>query len=178
MHAKPDLRVFLKWMITRSGSVITDVIPLRASLKIRFTIRTILLAILLVSIGTAWWLDSTQKSSEIQKQQEILDQRNWHSWQRYMALADSTSLEHALGEQQETYGKRVLEIYSAQNLGQKDMADLSAKHLKILSQEIETCSHMLSQYVNRPNSNPEQEAIKKQIALYEQFAAEARENGK
>ena len=26
MHAKPDLRAFLKWMITRSGSVITDVI--------------------------------------------------------------------------------------------------------------------------------------------------------
>ena len=25
MHAKPDLRVFLKWMINRSGSVITDV---------------------------------------------------------------------------------------------------------------------------------------------------------
>ena len=24
MHAKPDLRVFLKWMIARSGSVITD----------------------------------------------------------------------------------------------------------------------------------------------------------
>ena len=29
MHAKPDLRVFLKWMIARSGSVITDVITLR-----------------------------------------------------------------------------------------------------------------------------------------------------
>ena len=28
MHAKPDLRVLLKWMITRSGSVITDVILL------------------------------------------------------------------------------------------------------------------------------------------------------
>ena len=28
MHAKPDLRVFLKWMIADSGSVITDVIPL------------------------------------------------------------------------------------------------------------------------------------------------------
>ena len=28
MHAKPDLRVFLKWMITRSGSVIVTVIPL------------------------------------------------------------------------------------------------------------------------------------------------------
>ena len=26
MHAKPDLRVFLKWVITRSGSVITAVI--------------------------------------------------------------------------------------------------------------------------------------------------------
>ena len=25
MHAKPDLRVFLKWMIAGSGSVITDV---------------------------------------------------------------------------------------------------------------------------------------------------------
>jgi hypothetical protein len=25
MHAKSDLRVFLKWMIARSGSVITDV---------------------------------------------------------------------------------------------------------------------------------------------------------
>ena len=28
MHAKPDLRVFLEWMIADSGSVITDVIPL------------------------------------------------------------------------------------------------------------------------------------------------------
>ena len=28
MHAKPDLRVFLKWMIADSGSVITDVITL------------------------------------------------------------------------------------------------------------------------------------------------------
>jgi hypothetical protein len=28
MHAKPDLRVFLKWMIARSGSVITAVILL------------------------------------------------------------------------------------------------------------------------------------------------------
>ena len=29
MHAKPDLRVFLKWMIAGSGSVITDVIHLK-----------------------------------------------------------------------------------------------------------------------------------------------------
>ena len=32
MHAKPDLRVFLKWVIAGSGSVITDVIPLEALL--------------------------------------------------------------------------------------------------------------------------------------------------
>jgi hypothetical protein len=29
MHAKPDLRVFSKWMIAGSGSVITAVIRLR-----------------------------------------------------------------------------------------------------------------------------------------------------
>ena len=29
MHAKPDLSVFLKWMIADSGSVITDAIPLK-----------------------------------------------------------------------------------------------------------------------------------------------------
>ena len=29
MHAKPDLRVFLKWMIADSSSVITDVITLK-----------------------------------------------------------------------------------------------------------------------------------------------------
>ena len=28
MHAKPDLRVVLKWMVAGSGSVIADVIPL------------------------------------------------------------------------------------------------------------------------------------------------------
>ena len=28
MHTNPDLRVFLKWMIADSGSVITDVMPL------------------------------------------------------------------------------------------------------------------------------------------------------
>ena len=34
MHAKPDLRVVLKWMIARSGSVITDVMPLGVELGI------------------------------------------------------------------------------------------------------------------------------------------------
>ena len=31
MHAKPDLRVFLEWMIAGSGSVIVDVIQTRDS---------------------------------------------------------------------------------------------------------------------------------------------------
>jgi hypothetical protein len=30
MHAKPDLRVILKWKIAGSGSVIADVIPLNS----------------------------------------------------------------------------------------------------------------------------------------------------
>ena len=32
MHAKPDLRVFLEWMIAGSGSVITDVITFESVL--------------------------------------------------------------------------------------------------------------------------------------------------
>ena len=33
MHAKPDLRVFLKWIINRSGSVITDVMSLKNMIR-------------------------------------------------------------------------------------------------------------------------------------------------
>ena len=40
MHAKPDLRVVLKWMIAGSGSVIADVIPLnRKQLPIIHCVR-------------------------------------------------------------------------------------------------------------------------------------------
>ena len=35
MHAKPGLRVFLKWMIAGSGSVITDVIPPKPTVTTR-----------------------------------------------------------------------------------------------------------------------------------------------
>jgi hypothetical protein len=35
MHAKPDLRVFLKWMIAGSGSVIVDVIMLGVRSNLR-----------------------------------------------------------------------------------------------------------------------------------------------
>ena len=36
MHAKPDLRVFFEWMINRSSSVITDVIPLGDSMQLHW----------------------------------------------------------------------------------------------------------------------------------------------
>ena len=36
MHTKPDLRVFLKWMIVGSGSVITDVMSLNPTLSAAF----------------------------------------------------------------------------------------------------------------------------------------------
>ena len=39
MHAKPDLRVVLKWMINRSGSVIADVIRVN-QMAISFVVRT------------------------------------------------------------------------------------------------------------------------------------------
>ena len=39
MHAKPDLRVFLKWLIADSGSVITDVIRLNISVQFKNTKR-------------------------------------------------------------------------------------------------------------------------------------------
>ena len=47
MHAKPDLRVFLKWMIARSGSVITDVILLGGTMRrFKLSLSSFLLIIL------------------------------------------------------------------------------------------------------------------------------------
>ena len=54
MHAKPDLRVFLKWMIYRSGSVITDVIPLEANLKFNLSTLLLLTACIALAVGWAW----------------------------------------------------------------------------------------------------------------------------
>ena len=74
MHAKPDLRVFLEWLITGSGSVITDVIPLEFMQTVRTTnpsrrtwIQGILPALFLADVGLmflglfvanamAWWI--------------------------------------------------------------------------------------------------------------------------
>ena len=46
MHAKPDLRVLLKWMITRSGSVITDVIHLNPRRLVTWLLTIGLIALL------------------------------------------------------------------------------------------------------------------------------------
>ena len=48
MHVNPDLRVFLKWMIARSGSVITDVILLlkRGQIMTRLILATSLALLL------------------------------------------------------------------------------------------------------------------------------------
>ena len=48
MHAKPDLRVFLNWMIAGSGSVITDVIGLKLMLK--FSLASMLIAVTAISV--------------------------------------------------------------------------------------------------------------------------------
>ena len=47
MHAKPDLRVFLKWMIAGSGSVITDVIQTQVIALMQIRLRTILVVVAL-----------------------------------------------------------------------------------------------------------------------------------
>ena len=54
MHAEPDLRVFLKWMIAGSGSVITDVIPLKLMRKDGKTIHAILESTVIHILGM--WL--------------------------------------------------------------------------------------------------------------------------
>ena len=55
MHTKPDLRVFLKWMIVGSGSVITDVIRLNVAADrepMQCAINSILVT--LISTTIAW----------------------------------------------------------------------------------------------------------------------------
>ena len=56
MHTNPDLRVFLKWMIAGSGSVITDVIPLSSEPPINCEILTFELLAMDVING---WLNKT-----------------------------------------------------------------------------------------------------------------------
>ena len=58
MHAKPDLRVFLKWIIAGSGSVITDVI----TPKIMAKQITAIVGILLLSVA---WLCSALSVWEV-----------------------------------------------------------------------------------------------------------------
>ena len=61
MHAKPDLRVVLKWMIYRSGSVIAAVIRLRelVPMRVRYSIRTLIIAVIVFSVILALGLTET-----------------------------------------------------------------------------------------------------------------------
>ena len=57
MHAKSGLRVLLEWKINRPDSVITAVIPLGngdAQMKLRYGIRTLLVATFLIASLIAW----------------------------------------------------------------------------------------------------------------------------
>ena len=56
MHAKPDLRVFLKWMISGSGSVITDVIQLSTGnmKRIRFSLKTAATLVFVLALAFAF----------------------------------------------------------------------------------------------------------------------------
>ena len=42
VHAKPDLRVFLRWMIGCYGSVITDIIPFKETMGILDTVQGVI----------------------------------------------------------------------------------------------------------------------------------------
>ena len=60
MHAKPDLRVFLKWMIAHSGSVITGVILLssfQAKKQMKFSIGNLFLVVVVSATILAWRID-------------------------------------------------------------------------------------------------------------------------
>ena len=60
MHAKPDLRVVLKWTIAGSGSVIADVILFRAFRVpplMKFNLSTLLLLIFVIALSLGWVID-------------------------------------------------------------------------------------------------------------------------
>ena len=64
MHAKPDLRVFFEAMISGSGSVIVAVIQLHGRIshmrqwKLRFSVRSLLIATAIFGITIAWVVSS------------------------------------------------------------------------------------------------------------------------
>ena len=60
MHAKPDLRVALKWMIAGSGSVITDVIWLMKVLREILRLVTIAVVSPCIGFGTLLFLDASR----------------------------------------------------------------------------------------------------------------------
>ena len=68
MHAKPDLRVFLKWMIAGSGSVITAVIHL----NMKFSIKDIAVWVAICGLALAFSLHvQNVQNQNSRHQQEI-----------------------------------------------------------------------------------------------------------
>ena len=76
MHAKPDLRVFLKWMIAGSGSVITDVIPLKVDVThgcpMRFRLPALFLLITFVAIACSLLLPPAVRFGEAEFSVRVL----------------------------------------------------------------------------------------------------------
>ena len=74
MHTKPDLHVFLKWLIAHSGWVITDVMRL----NMKFKISSLILAMLVVSIALAIWIPNYQHRERWKKLTELsLPKSQW-----------------------------------------------------------------------------------------------------
>lgn len=70
MHAKPELRVFLKWMIIRSGSVIIDVMHETKGLLMKTTLTIavpIFVCILVISVGI--------RSAETEPEHKVADKK-------------------------------------------------------------------------------------------------------
>ena len=66
MHAKPDLRLFLKWMIYRSGSVIADVMSLNRIMKPTLTFSVLMLCLLGCN-GSPTGDEATGRLSEVER---------------------------------------------------------------------------------------------------------------
>ena len=92
MHAKPDLRVLLKWMIAGSGSVITDVIPLM-KLK-QFSLRFAFLLTAFVAIAIAVYNACPKPQIFEMPPERILHKMD----RRFDDLSSNTTEEQILGQ--------------------------------------------------------------------------------
>ena len=104
MHAKPDLRVFLEWMIACSGSVITDVITLnmiKKTFSIRYLLFFTLVAAGVLTIYSSARRDAIRQHNELRQYLQpiissvdafIEDNGRCPTYPEYEAIADSFEL--------------------------------------------------------------------------------------